>query len=1121
MRKKFYEYLKLMLIQYEVVGECVEVNNEYYYIPDEYDNIFEIHIPEELQIEEVTKFVYEFGGRWYVQEFEKDYDFKEFVYIGKAKQNLPTPSFLGIHSGYELMNGVGLYKDWVKKAKFLGIEALGICEKNTLSGALAFQLECQKNDIKSILGIEVKMKEGYTLKVYCKNQDGWFALLKLNTIINIEEKGYIEENELKRLKENLFIIADPKSLEFKNCPSFINYFQLDTVEFEDSEKDEWYLDNLEQFIKSGIKPISIYDAYYLEQQDYHTREFLWDVSKSYDYKTQNQYFKNRDQYAKELINMFDKSSNGWVNLFKKAIENEAYLISECNFVYDTKNRHLPKYLMSEEEASQFDTSEELFLHLIKKGMKERNIPRDRFDEYLERVKIEIDVLRFGNVVDYFLTLNDILNWAKSQGIITGIGRGSAGGSLVAYLLNITQVDPLQYGLLFERFLNKGRVLSSLPDIDSDFQGSRRSEVKQYMEQRFGKSQVASVGTYTTFQLKGIVKDIARVVGIEFSQANILSSIMSETEDVEAEGLGELILKSTVEPLLKSFIKNNSDYIYMIPSLLKQPKAKSIHACATILSPSDLKSEEWAPCRTQGEMIVTEWTGEMMDSAGFLKNDILGIKQLDKFAAILKLIKANGKEIPDIYNLPHDPEVYRFTGNGWNGDVFQFGAAGLSDFCKTMRPQTMYDLIAAVAIFRPGPMHNGYHLTYCKCKNDGRTPTFLWGTEHITQETYGLIIYQEQVMNVFQDLGNLTLVEADDIRRALGKMNLKYLMMWKEKVKEGFLSNGSTEENFESTWDAMAEFAKYSFNKSHSTTYAMTGYISQYLKVNYPIEFWTVALEYANDKETLNYLSEIIAAKTIGVKPPDINKSEINMTSDQSTNSIFWGIGSIKGIGEDTAHQIIDERKKNGAYLSLEDFMKRSTFVGSKVKKQTYEALISSGCFDILNNIEKGETKKRWDLIKEFRTIKKVKPAKLETDPYTVGQLEETWWWELKQKELTGLSLINYKEIAENEGFSSQFCTQQEFIQRQDKGIYRVFGGYIIEVKVGKSAKGPFARLKIEHNYKTFTLIIWAKEYALFKERLQKCEKSLIIFEGRLQYDDKYSNSNQFMLSEDSHLAILK
>lgn len=636
-----------------------------------------------------------------------------------------------------------------------------------------------------------------------------------------------------------------------------------------------------------------------------------------------------------------------------------------------------------------------------------------------------------------------------------------------------------------------------------------------MEDRFGKAQVCSVGTYTTMKPKGLIKDLARIMSIDYAEANLITSIIDE----KSKTMLDVMKTASKEPKLKAFIKRNSDIFYMMPSLLLQPKTKSIHACAMIVFPNVMTATEWAPMRVQNGLIVSEWGGEEMDDAGFLKDDILGIKQLDKFTDILNLIEKNGKEVPDIYNLPHDNEVFRYFGNGWNGDVFQMGSTGLTEFTKVLRPRTIDDLIATNALYRPGPMENGYHSVYAKCKNEGRSPDYLWNTEDITADTYGLLIYQEQIMRVFQDLGGLSMKEADDVRRAMGKKKMSVLLPWKERVKKGFIEQGCKDADFEHIWNVMLEFSKYSFNKSHSAAYALTGYICQWLKVHYPIEYWTVALDYSNEDKALTFLSEIMQAGKIKIKAPDINESKIHMASNQQSSTIFWGLGSIKGIGEDTAEQIIKERNENGEYKSFADFFSRHNFKGSRVKKQTYEALIACGAFDQLYGLE-GEEQRRHFLIKRYRKVKKVRVANPSRDPYTIGELDKKWWWKKQQKALTGIVFVDYKEIADNFDIEPQFCTPSEFSRPQEREIFRTFGGYVIECKVGRSKNGKYARLTIEHNYKLFKLLIWSDEYSEHEEKLKQCEKSFIIFNGALKYDPKWSRANQFTLKEESDLIIL-
>lgn len=620
------------------------------------------------------------------------------------------------------------------------------------------------------------------------------------------------------------------------------------------------------------------------------------------------------------------------------------------------------------------------------------------------------------------------------------------------------------------------------------------------------------------KIKSTVKDLARISSVDYAEANLVTSIMYLPE-LGDQTMLQLIQLAVKEPKIKQFMKSNSDIFHMLPLMLNQPKTKSIHPCAVITFPSALEAKEWSPMRFQQGQLVSEWSGSELDEAGFLKNDVLGINQLDKLTDICNLIRKNGKEVPDIFNLPEDSEVYRYYCNGWNGDVFQMKSSGLSEYCKALKPRELNDLVATVALYRPGPMGSGYHTSYAKCKNEGTQPKYLWGTEELTKDTFGLLIYQEQIMEICKQVGGLDALEADSVRKAMGKKKLSELMPWKERVLKGYLEKGATEAEFNEFWDAAIEFASYAFNKSHSVAYAMTGYICQYLKVHYPIEFWTVSLSNCSEDETLVYLSEILQAGKIKVSGLDINKSEMEMSSNLENSTVYWGIGSIKGIGEDTAMQIINERRNNGEYKSFADFYYRHSYTGSKVKKQIYEALIASGSFDALYGFNDSE-ERRYLLINRYRKFKKVKIANPAKDPYTIGDITKNWWWKKQQKILTGLALIDYEKIAEENDINDRFLSMSEFNTKQYQEIFRTFGGYIVECKIARSVKGKYARLTIEHNYKLFRVMIWTEEYTKYKEELDNCEKKLIIFSSGIRYDEKWAKANQFTLKDNSKMLIL-
>lgn len=461
--KKLEEYCKKMLLKYEIDSSYINISDKIYKVVGDGERVLfdedMVFIAGEDFDDNCDGYVFEFIGRWYYKGIDSN-DILDFKYIGEPNVKIPTNSFLGIRSGYELMNGMGSYDQWIEKAKFLGIKNLGICERNTLSGVLSFQKLCKKNNIKSITGMTISVlgESSYDIKVYAKNFQGWQSMLLFNKILNVDGDKGVDENTLISNSKDLFIIGDPKSLEYGSSivkSGIIDFYQLDTVRFLNEERDSEYLNTLEKWIMGSVPPISITDAFYLEKEEWQTREKLWAINKAFDDKTDNQYFKSKNEYASELIVMFDSENKSWVKLFKNAIASEKEVVENCDFMYDVDTRHLPRYEMTNEESKKYKDNEHMFLELIKDGLKEKGVLENK--NYIERLKVEIDILKKGDVIDYFLSLYDIIGYARSKGMLTGIGRGSAGGSLVAYLLGIIHLDPLDFDLLFERFLNSGRM----------------------------------------------------------------------------------------------------------------------------------------------------------------------------------------------------------------------------------------------------------------------------------------------------------------------------------------------------------------------------------------------------------------------------------------------------------------------------------------------------------------------------------------------------------------------------------------------------------------------------------------------------------------------------------------
>jgi len=1082
--------------------------------------------------QDCDRYVYKFGGNWYWEE-QKNYDspkFNELKYIGIGKYGLPTPNFLGIRGAYEILNGSRMYKDWVKKAKFLGCNALGICEKNTLAGVLKFQLECQKNKIKPIIGAtytvnDKKSDKRYDVKVYAKNADGWHSILLMNKEVNVINNRWIDTNRFSSLCANgdLFVVVDPKSIPYEdliksNFYGVSNFYQLDPVEYVSNSRDKEYLDNLKKFVRqSALKPVSITDAFYLEESHSYIKKSLNTISGVHEFEARNQFFKSKEVYISELDELFNPEDNSFYGLVKESMANEQLIVDNCNFTVELGVRHLPKYEMNADEAAKFKTNEDLFWFLIEDGFK-RKIKKDH-QVYIDRIKTEFGVIEKGDVIDYFLILWDIIKYARANDILVGIGRGSAGGSLISYLLDIIQLNPLDFDLLFERFLNEGRIKKSLPDIDTDFPGAKRPLIKRYMEERYGIDQVCSVGTYTALQVKAAIKDLAGIHGVDFADVNQVTTMMPIMKE-----FNDLFACSAGDSRIKSFVKKNVDLINDIQLILHQPKAKSIHACAMLILPKEKTMFEWIPVVDIDGQMVSEWEGGELEAAGFLKEDILGVKQLDKFENIINLIKINKGIDINIYDIPLDDKtVYEYFSKGWNGDVFHFGSTGLTGYCKELKPKDINDLIAGISLYRPGAMENNFHNEYIARKEGRNEVEYFTGSEEILKNTFGVFVYQEQIMKLCQVLGGLSLVEADDVRKAMVKKKFEELTKYKERFLPFYVENFNVDKEYaDKVWDSIDKASTYLFNKSHATAYSITGYISEWFKVNYPIEYWSTAIQFADEKKVSNYIAEIELSGDIKVMSVDINNSRDGVRVDFLKNTIYWPISSIKQCGEKASEQIIKLRDDDGQYFSLVEFLDRNRFKGSKVTKQIIENLIMSGAFDDIENIN--STSDRYTLIKQFRVLNKIKvDAGKDLFEMNRDKLDQNWWWTLQQKRLSSIAFFNYEKILHEANFKGAEIFPIEDLQIESStsmGTVAI-AGYVTEVIERKSKNGKWCRLMLENNYNFFTVNIFSREYAkLSSLNLVDKVKSLVLLTGKISFDS-FKDQNVVSMKEDSELIILE
>ena len=1131
-------YLKENGIAYtEVSNAVLEIDGRTYelYVPADDGSLFDdgfcfIGKPYDTELHEdnetlADRYVYRFGGVWYWLDKGQENDVKlnRLKYLGESAFPLPTDTFLGVHGQYEILSGSGTYTDWCRKAKFLGVRNLGICEVNSLAGALKFQMECQKFGIKPIIGMgctvyDIDSDVRFVVKVYARNFEGWQTLLTINTEINCVNSGWValdRFSEIIRGNDDITVILDPKTLdyeEFREVNIDTVFYQLDTCAYSDERHDEWYLKNLKKFFyDTNLVPLVFSDAWYIDAE-YADR--LHRIAGRMGYASDNQYFKSNEAVYGEFLQLFSEEEVG-AELFLESMQLLNDIADGCDFTIDTANRHLPKYEMKPDEAARYTTNEEMFLGLIEEGLAVHPELVDRWGEdvVLERLEREIDVIKFGNVIDYFLITRDIVNWCHENGILTGISRGSAGGCLISYLIGITKLNPLEYGLLFERFLNKGRVLRSLPDVDVDFPSVDRPRVKKYMEERYGWSRVCSVGTYSALQLRAAIKDMSRIYGLEFQTVNEMMKVF-DVSDRKPEDLFKI---ACADESVKKFVTEHPDIVNEVMLLMPAPKAQSIHACATMIFPKEHDMFHWVPIRKQGEEYVSEWEGGEMDSAGFLKQDILGVKQLDKFQEMISLIKENEGVDVDIYSTPlDDREVYRYFCNGWNEDNFHFGSRGLTGYCKQMQPRNIEDLIAAISLYRPGAMENGFHEDYIIRKADPSKVKYWVGAEKVLEKTFGLVIYQESVMELCKVLGGLSLVEADDVRKAMVKKKYEALHQYHERFTPYYMEHfGVSHDYAESVWEAIDKASLYLFNRSHAAAYAITGYISQWLKVHYPIEYWSVAFKYATDDDYPRYIAEINKTGVCEVKPVDINISTKNVVIDFKTQSLYWSIMGVKQVADKAADQILKERDENGQYWSIEDFVSRHNWKGTAVNSRVIKNLILSGAFDSIESIT--DVRERVSLLRRYFEKNRIKID--DSDPLLNGAYvhrEDGWWWRLMQKQLSGFAFFRYDRLYENNrgSFPDEYsyvtveqCNDTSRKVKAGEGMV-VVGGYVADVEV-KTTKGgrrtapkTFCKMTLESNYEFIEVLIFGGDYDRLQEFVKKAKNNIILINGSLSNDSK-------------------
>jgi len=886
------------------------------------------------------------------------------------------------HSEFSLLDGTGTADDYTKRCNSIGQNALAITDHGVLSGIPHHMSSCLQNDILPILGVEAYFRENrllhstenqksYHLTMWAMSLTGWQNIVKLSSEANISgfyRRPCVDWELLAKYNEGVAISTGcmggliPQSIvnddykTVRRCVENLNkyfsgriYAEIMPHDFEDQR-----IINIE-IVKianeNGWPIIATVDAHYPYQDWCGAQDARLMISTNQSLKKRQEKLDNGDNiykfdvdtlYLSKRVDVEDQFAKYHKNLSKKIVEescdNTANFINYIDpFIIDRKNK-MPRVKVK-------GGAEQTLKEWCEEGL--FNIGKSQDEEYLARFEYEFSILKNKNVLDYFYLVGDVVRWAKENDIRVGIGRGSAAGCLISYLLGITNIDPIAFGLLFERFLNPDRM--SMPDIDLDFQHDRREEVKQYLANKWGEQHVVDIGAFQTFGAKSAIKDVSRVYDVPLNEVIPVSDDIDNYET--SIKLDDFLMQSSKA---KTFSSRNPKVWSHAVKLQGQVKSHSKHPAGVVITEAPV-IDLMPTMRSKNGSMVTQFAETLGFNAvteyGFLKVDILGTEGLTKQKMIIDLVKSRtGKSvnIDTLKCLRNPKEVDEDVMDGWRkGDtfgVFQFESDGITSLLRDMIPSTLTDIAAANALYRPGPLQSGLSREYGNRKN-GRSQVEFWheSLRPYMSNTYGILVYQEQVMKVVQELGGFTLAEADTVRKAItkwiGKKGKKYLDKYESKFVNNAVSLGLEKSFAVDIWDKLTEFASYAFNASHAAGYAAQAYQDMLLKVRYPLEFYCALMTLSSDK--VPRAIREARRKNIKVLPPNINTSGTNFTVDG--DCIRFGLLSIKNVGPMAVKAIIEERA-NGIFTSIENFNERvpKRQVNAKVKN----SLTDSGALDM-------------------------------------------------------------------------------------------------------------------------------------------------------------------------------
>ncbi len=895
------------------------------------------------------------------------------------------------HTHHSLLDGLTKMDELVDKVKEFGMEAAAVTDHGTMSGTLEYYKLAKDAGIKPLLGIEAyvaarsrhdrdpaKDKARYHLTIIAMNHQGWQNLMQLSTTANLEGMYYkprMDHEILERYNEGLIVLSGCASGELGESLRIDNYVEAKRIAqwYKSVFGDRYYLELQdhghpdapthwdeqgkvnERLLKLSkeldIQCVVTCDGHYLTHADQEAHEILLCVGTgSYLSDTNRMSLKNVELHLTDPKDIIAR----WGTEHPELITNTKAVADRCDLEIELGRILIPTF-----PTPKGMSEKELLDNLVYRGLARRyngkteaevepltmkDIRPTLAKEVLERADMEFEVVNRMGYNGYFLIVQDFINWGKSKGIVFGPGRGSAAGSIIAFSLRITDLDPLKYGLLFERFLNPDRI--SMPDIDVDIQDTRRDEVVQYCAEKYGEARVSNIMTFGKMAARAAVRDVARVLQVPYSEADRLSKMIPQP--VQGRHIPLKVSVKEDHDLKNEYDTNPTakevfDYAIRLEGTIR---SHGVHACGVVIAPDDLV--KYLPLeQAQKGVVATQFPMGQVEELGLLKMDFLGLSNLTIINNAMRIIRrVYGTKI-DLSSLPLDDEAtYKLFQRGDTTGVFQLESAGMKRYLKDLKPTRFEDIIAMVALYRPGPMQ--FIDSFIRRKHGQEEITYLHdGMKNALENTYGILVYQEQFMQISKEWCGFTGGQADTLRKAVGKKKIDLMRKVKVEFVEGAVSHGgATKEVAETFWAQLEEFANYCFNKSHAACYALIAYWTAYLKAHYPDAFMAAVM--TSDADDIDRLAiEITECKHMGIKVlnPDVNESYVEFAVVPNENEIRFGMAAVKGVGVGAVEEIIRARDADGKFKSIEDFAKRVST--SRCNKKVWESLIKSGAFDEL------------------------------------------------------------------------------------------------------------------------------------------------------------------------------